>query len=62
MQTITIKLTDKALAEVRNLTAHYKALGCGPDGPLDDPLGHVIELAIMEAARAMKTREAREGD
>ncbi|MDE0680281.1 MAG: hypothetical protein OXI11_08725 [Gammaproteobacteria bacterium] len=62
MQTITIKLTDKALAEVRKLGDHYAALGCGPDGPLDDPLGHVIELAIMDAARGARDMAAQEGD
>lgn len=51
MRTITIELTDRALAEVRQLADHYKDAGCGPDGPLDDPLGHAIEIAIMEAAR-----------
>ena len=43
MRTITIELTDRALAEFRQLADHYKAAGCGPDGPLDDPLGHAIE-------------------
>ena len=51
MQTITIELTDKALAEVRKLADHYKAQGCGPDTPRDDPLGHAIEIAILDAAR-----------
>lgn len=62
MQTITIQLTDKALAEVRTLADHYAALGCGPDDFTDDPLGHVVEMAIMEASRAVKIGAAREGD
>ena len=62
MQTIPIKLTATAMAEVRKLADYYTAQGCGPDDTLDDPLGHFIELAIMEAGRAVKIQKAREED